>query len=145
MVGAEGFEPPTSCSQSRRATRLRYAPFSSNQTRMRIILFEIQVVNQLCASLALKSLKQLIAASTNDRITKIKLIKEKILSKNQNIDTVHLATKEEVYKLESKLLNEIIAAKLSLQDFKLLITTIVIFALVIISTITSSIYIRNLH
>ena len=26
MVGAEGFEPPTSCSQSRRATRLRYAP-----------------------------------------------------------------------------------------------------------------------
>jgi hypothetical protein len=26
MVGAEGFEPPTSCSQSRRATGLRYAP-----------------------------------------------------------------------------------------------------------------------
>ncbi len=26
MVGAEGFEPPASCSQSRRATRLRYAP-----------------------------------------------------------------------------------------------------------------------
>src|SRR5215831_9759000 len=26
MVGARGFEPPTSCSQSRRATRLRYAP-----------------------------------------------------------------------------------------------------------------------
>src|SRR3546814_10571970 len=26
MVGADGFEPPTSCSQSRRATRLRYAP-----------------------------------------------------------------------------------------------------------------------
>ena len=26
LVGAEGFEPPTSCSQSRRATRLRYAP-----------------------------------------------------------------------------------------------------------------------
>ena len=26
MVGAEGFEPPTSCSQSRRATRLRHAP-----------------------------------------------------------------------------------------------------------------------
>src|SRR5262249_17016319 len=26
-VGARGFEPPTSCSQSRRATRLRYAPF----------------------------------------------------------------------------------------------------------------------
>ena len=27
MVGARGFEPPTSCSQSRRATRLRHAPF----------------------------------------------------------------------------------------------------------------------
>ena len=26
LVGARGFEPPTSCSQSRRATRLRYAP-----------------------------------------------------------------------------------------------------------------------
>ena len=26
MVGAEGFEPPTACSQSRCATRLRYAP-----------------------------------------------------------------------------------------------------------------------
>ena len=26
LVGAEGFEPPTFCSQSRRATRLRYAP-----------------------------------------------------------------------------------------------------------------------
>ena len=29
MVGAEGFEPPTLCSQSRCATRLRYAPNSS--------------------------------------------------------------------------------------------------------------------
>jgi hypothetical protein len=26
VVGAEGFEPPTSCSQSKRATGLRYAP-----------------------------------------------------------------------------------------------------------------------
>ena len=26
LVGAEGFEPPTSCSQSKRATGLRYAP-----------------------------------------------------------------------------------------------------------------------
>ena len=26
LVGEEGFEPPTSCSQSRRATRLRYSP-----------------------------------------------------------------------------------------------------------------------
>ena len=29
MVGVEGFEPPTSCSQSRRATRLRYTPKKS--------------------------------------------------------------------------------------------------------------------
>ena len=29
MVGAEGFEPPTLCSQSRCATRLRYAPIAS--------------------------------------------------------------------------------------------------------------------
>ena len=28
VVGAEGFEPPTLCSQSRCATRLRYAPIS---------------------------------------------------------------------------------------------------------------------
>jgi hypothetical protein len=26
MVGAEGFEPPASCSQGRRATKLRYTP-----------------------------------------------------------------------------------------------------------------------
>ncbi len=26
MVGAEGFEPSTSCTPSKRATRLRYAP-----------------------------------------------------------------------------------------------------------------------
>ncbi len=26
LVGARGFEPPTSCSQSRRASRLRHAP-----------------------------------------------------------------------------------------------------------------------
>ena len=30
MVGAEGFEPTTLCSQSRCATRLRYAPMSSS-------------------------------------------------------------------------------------------------------------------
>src|SRR4051794_28893868 len=28
-VGARGFEPPTSCAQGRRATRLRYAPLES--------------------------------------------------------------------------------------------------------------------
>ena len=38
MVGAEGFEPPTLCSQSRCATRLRYAPiysFDCNPDRFR--------------------------------------------------------------------------------------------------------------
>ena len=29
LVGARGFEPPTSCSRSRHATRLRYAPSNS--------------------------------------------------------------------------------------------------------------------
>ncbi len=29
LVGVEGFEPPTSCSQSRRATKLRYTPTNS--------------------------------------------------------------------------------------------------------------------
>ena len=29
LVGARGFEPPTSCSQSRRATRLRHAPLKN--------------------------------------------------------------------------------------------------------------------
>jgi hypothetical protein len=28
LVGVEGFEPPTSCSQSKRATSLRYTPYS---------------------------------------------------------------------------------------------------------------------
>ena len=32
MVGAERFELPTSCSQSRRATRLRYAPSNKHKT-----------------------------------------------------------------------------------------------------------------
>ncbi len=31
LVGVEGFEPPTSCSQSRRATRLRYTPRPSGR------------------------------------------------------------------------------------------------------------------
>ena len=34
LVGVKGFEPPTSCSQSRRATRLRYTP---PQVRNRIM------------------------------------------------------------------------------------------------------------
>src|SRR5262249_51857988 len=30
VVGVRGFEPPTSCSQSKRATRLRYTPKTAN-------------------------------------------------------------------------------------------------------------------
>ncbi len=32
LVGARGFEPPTSCSQSKRATGLRYAPRRPDST-----------------------------------------------------------------------------------------------------------------
>ena len=32
MVGVRGFEPPTPCSQSRCATRLRYTPMPGNPT-----------------------------------------------------------------------------------------------------------------
>ena len=32
MVGLTGFEPATSCSQSRRATKLRYSPFMHSRT-----------------------------------------------------------------------------------------------------------------
>ena len=34
MVGAEGFEPPTPWSQTRCATKLRYAPNSMNHTKI---------------------------------------------------------------------------------------------------------------
>ncbi len=59
VVGAPGFEPGTSCSQSRRATELRHAPFSVGQSvesntgtthghvvRSEISGFERQVVGQ---------------------------------------------------------------------------------------------------
>ncbi len=32
LVGVRGFEPPTSCSQSKRATRLRYTPRKADST-----------------------------------------------------------------------------------------------------------------
>ena len=38
MVGVERFELPTSCSQSRRATRLRYTPLSRLIDRAQMIL-----------------------------------------------------------------------------------------------------------
>ena len=36
LVGVEGFEPPTSCSQSRRATRLRYTPPAEPTASLRL-------------------------------------------------------------------------------------------------------------
>ncbi len=52
VVGVEGFEPPTFCSQSRRATGLRYTPLPLRRTcrlapmRARILLMHIATVNQ---------------------------------------------------------------------------------------------------
>ena len=45
LVGVEGFEPPTSCSQSRRATRLRYTPNCPSNDRVGIILRVLCKVN----------------------------------------------------------------------------------------------------
>jgi len=67
------------------------------------------------------------------------------LSDTQNIPSHSLATKDEVYKLEVKLLKEIGDARLSLLDLKLLITKILMFGLVILSAIASAIYIGHLH
>ena len=41
LVGAEGFEPPTLCSQSRCATRLRYAPTFQSLTRFRSKIYPL--------------------------------------------------------------------------------------------------------
>ena len=46
VVGVERFELPTFCSQSRRATRLRYTPISHHLARGGIILSETYEVNQ---------------------------------------------------------------------------------------------------
>ena len=40
MVGAVGFEPTTSCSQSRRATKLRYAP-----TEISLLILNLSLAN----------------------------------------------------------------------------------------------------
>ncbi len=54
LVGVEGFEPPTSCSQSRRATKLRYIPiskflmafsFSTALKKQAMITVDIDTVN----------------------------------------------------------------------------------------------------
>ena len=48
LVGAEGFEPPTLCSQSRCATRLRYAPTSLSIVTL--ILLVLDLVRYRCRS-----------------------------------------------------------------------------------------------
>src|SRR3972149_1418155 len=45
MVGARGFEPPTPCSQSRCATRLRYAPIYGKGNYD--LQFQIEYINEL--------------------------------------------------------------------------------------------------
>ncbi len=41
LVGARGFEPPTSCSQSRRATRLRHAPMMDGLNTMLLLFMQV--------------------------------------------------------------------------------------------------------
>jgi hypothetical protein len=47
MVGVERFELPTSCSQSRRATRLRYTPDSRSVRKGGMILMLADGVNKI--------------------------------------------------------------------------------------------------
>jgi hypothetical protein len=54
MVGAEGFEPPTLCSQSRCATRLRYAP-----TRLFQVLLDCSASRIECGTFELERHKML--------------------------------------------------------------------------------------
>jgi hypothetical protein len=49
LVGARGFEPPTSCSQSRRATELRYAPIPELQS----VTFPPEARSETCVIRAL--------------------------------------------------------------------------------------------
>ncbi len=48
LVGAAGFEPAASCSQSRRATRLRYAPISKIRTPIIIVWNHHQALISPC-------------------------------------------------------------------------------------------------
>ena len=64
VVGVEGFEPPTSCSQSRRATGLRYTPFLNNHclssslvSEVRIIVVARHCVNNIVQFATIKRLK----------------------------------------------------------------------------------------
>ena len=51
LVGAEGFEPPTSCSQSRSATRLRHAPRPARMIRTaRVAINSVCQFNHACTA-----------------------------------------------------------------------------------------------
>ena len=50
LVGVEGFEPPTSCSQSRRATRLRYTPRRRRSPSMRGAFYRLSRDGQASSS-----------------------------------------------------------------------------------------------
>ncbi len=50
LVGVEGFEPPTTCSQSRCATRLRYTPNISNSASFRCAESIMILVLQACVN-----------------------------------------------------------------------------------------------
>src|SRR5258707_3466641 len=47
MVGATGFEPATSCSQSRRSTKLSYAPASKKERHISRVLAECKSTRSL--------------------------------------------------------------------------------------------------
>ena len=69
MVGAEGFEPPTLCSQSRCATRLRYAPtrfFDCIAERAQVRLAR-SVFNSECSGFALFRLGPLWVSRRGER------------------------------------------------------------------------------
>ena len=61
MVGVEGFEPPTSCSQSRRATRLRYTPKTGGSAPARRAVYrhcELSAMRNKTSSPVDQSLKE---------------------------------------------------------------------------------------
>lgn len=59
MVGAEGFEPPTLCSQSRCATGLRYAP-----NTWKASVWVLPAVRKVLVPASTKFSRQLAAASS---------------------------------------------------------------------------------
>ena len=90
MVGAEGFEPPALCSQSRCATRLRYAPTLSYDCNPKCW--------KLCANaptwLQSKSLLQLEqidggSSSVAERLTVAQDVEGSIPSRRPNFLTVN--------------------------------------------------------